>query len=394
MLLFSVGNLMLILFQGILSALKKFNLQNVILGVCNYIFLLYLFFCWRTGLSLSLYHVAVAYALLLFIQGILMLVFCTREPSPEKPDQSFDKLLFLRSGWFIMISSLVYFAFLRVDNFFVERYCDPVTLGNYVQCGKIGQYFLYFSSIISSTLLPFIATETVGASYNEWKDMMKPYITLICLAAFLLALSGSYLFPMFFGEEFNRIHIYMLILLPGFVCLGILTLLNSVYIGKGNVKMIFIGDVLGLISVLLFDWLFVGRYGAVAAAVISLFLIAWFFYFYGVVLKSNSTFLPGLVLPNLPDAKNISIPFIQAFKSRVSFCCRLYHFLFHCLYKEDGHDVLSIQQHVCDRFLPFIRSSYLWHENKRTTGCIYQKPLLEKRSFRNFPECFLPLPET
>jgi len=210
-----------------------------------------------------------------------MLVFCTREPSPEKPDQSFDKLLFLRSGWFIMISSLVYFAFLRVDNFFVERYCDPVTLGNYVQCGKIGQYFLYFSSIISSTLLPFIATETVGASYNEWKDMMKPYITLICLAAFLLALSGSYLFPMFFGEEFNRIHIYMLILLPGFVCLGILTLLNSVYIGKGNVKMIFIGDVLGLISVLLFDWLFVGRYGAVAAAVISsvsycmVFLFLW-----------------------------------------------------------------------------------------------------------------------
>lgn len=281
MLLFSVGNLMLILFQGILSALKKFNLQNVILGVCNFIFLLYLFFCWRTGLSLSLYHVAVAYALLLFIQGILMLVFCTREPSPEKPDQSFDKLLFLRSGWFIMISSLVYFAFLRVDNFFVERYCDPVTLGNYVQCGKIGQYFLYFSSIISSTLLPFIATETVGASYNEWKDMMKPYITLICLAAFLLALSGSYLFPMFFGEEFNRMHIYMLILLPGFVCLGILTLLNSVYIGKGNVKMIFIGDVLGLISVLLFDWLFVGRYGAVAAAVISsvsycmVFLFLW-----------------------------------------------------------------------------------------------------------------------
>lgn len=280
-LLFATGNLLLILFQGILSALKKFNLQNTILGLCNFLFLLYLFIGWKTDRSFTLYHVSVAYAILFFVQGILMYVFSNQPVNAEGGDLSFNRVAFMRSGLFIMISSLVYFAFLRVDNFFVERYCDPVTLGNYVQCGKIGQYFLYFSSIISSTLLPFIATETVGASYQEWKDMMKPYITLICLAAFLLALSGSYLFPLFFGEDFRQMHIYMLILLPGFVCLGILTLLNSVYIGKGNVRMIFIGDVLGLLSVLFFDWLFVGRYGAIAASSISsvsycmVFLFLW-----------------------------------------------------------------------------------------------------------------------
>ena len=38
-LFFSTGNLLLIFFQGVLSALKKFNLQNIILGACNLLFL-------------------------------------------------------------------------------------------------------------------------------------------------------------------------------------------------------------------------------------------------------------------------------------------------------------------------------------------------------------------
>jgi O-antigen/teichoic acid export membrane protein len=168
-----------------------------------------------------------------------------------------------------MISSLVYFAFLRVDNFFVEKYENSITLGNYVQCGKIGQYFLYFSSIISSTLLPFISTETVGASYTEWKKMMKPYILLICLVATGIAVTGKYIFPLIFGNDFNEMYYLMLILLPGFVCLGMLTLLNVVYIGKGNIGKIFLGDLTGLILVIGFDSWLVPRYGAFAAAIVS-----------------------------------------------------------------------------------------------------------------------------
>lgn len=281
-LFFSTGNLLLIFFQGVLSALKKFNLQNIILGACNLLFLAYLYIFFKPGEPDNLEKIAIAYAALLLIQGIMMFAFSYAKSLDN--NINVNRAAFLRSGIYIMFSSLVYFAFLRVDNFFVEKYAGNITLGNYVQCGKIGQYFLYFSSIISSTILPFISTETVGASYTEWKKMMKPYIILICLAALFIAATGYYLFPAIFGNDFTEMYPIMLILLPGFVCLGMLTLLNAVYIGKGNIRMIFAGDLMGLILVVVFDFLLVPEYGAIAAAIISsvaycivfLFLLAGF----------------------------------------------------------------------------------------------------------------------
>ena len=74
---------------------------------------------------------------------------------------------------------------------------------------------------------------------------------------------------------------YMIILLPGFVCLGLLTLINAVYLSKGNVKRIFKGDILGFIIVLVADTFLVPQYGAYAAATVSsisyviVFLYLW-----------------------------------------------------------------------------------------------------------------------
>jgi O-antigen/teichoic acid export membrane protein len=265
--LFSIGNLLLIFYQGILSALKKFNLQNGILGVSNVVFLLYLLLAPPTGPE-AFSNISIIYAALFFLQGLVMLIFSSAISS-EKKHVPIKWSGFIKSGLYIMISSLVYFAFLRVDNFFVEKYESGTVLGNYIQCGKIGQYFLYFSSIISSTILPFISTETVGASYDEWKKMMRPYILLICIAAAVIAITGKYVFPFLLGNEFSNMHKIMIILLPGFVCLGMLTLLNTVYIGKGNIARIFMGDLSGLIIVVVFDAWLVPRYGAYAAAIIS-----------------------------------------------------------------------------------------------------------------------------
>ena len=292
--LFSIGNLLLIFYQGVLSALKKFNLQNALLGTCNLLFLAYLFLFFKVNATNNLSSIATVYAILLFLQGLLMFFFSFAKT--DRPTVSVSWKVFLRSGIYIMISSLVYFAFLRVDNFFVERYASNIMLGNYVQCGKIGQYFLYFSSIISSTLLPFISAETVGASFTEWKKMMKPYIILLCIAAVIIALTGNYFFPLLFGNDFTEMHSLMLILLPGFVCLGMLTLLNAVYIGKGNIRRMLFGDLIGLGLVLLFDALLIPKYGAYAAAIISssayclvfLFLLSSFKKQFSLPTKSSS----------------------------------------------------------------------------------------------------------
>ena len=277
MVLFSSGNLMLILYQGFLSAQKKFNLQNIILASSNLCFLIYLLFINKSQISISI--ISLGYGLLYFIQGILMVVISYQKKVINPIKIEWPR--FFSHGLFIMISSLVYFCFLRVDNFFVEKYCSAKTLSNYVQCGKVGQYFIYFSSVISSTLLPFLSSEKITSSYQEWKKLITPYLIVIIMGSIILISSGKYIYPFVFGNDFSEMANYMIILLPGFVCLGLLTLINAVYLSKGNVKKIFKGDIIGFIIVLVVDTLFVPQYGVYAAAIVSsisyviVFLYLW-----------------------------------------------------------------------------------------------------------------------
>jgi len=265
--LFCSGNLLMILYQGVLSARKQFNLQNIILGISNFVYLLLLFYLYIEGKAPGINFLATSYAVLFLVQGIFMMLFSFRnEPATEK---MISLSPMIRHGIWIMFSSIIYFAFLRVDNFFVEKYAHDGSLGSYVQCGKIGQYFLYFSSIISSTILPFIRSEHISVSFSQWKKLMKPYIGILLLTAGVIAITGPWAFPLLFGPGFQNMHQLMWIFLPGFFCLGLLTLMNAVYIGNNRVKRIFTGDALGLLLVLVFDALLVPQYGSKAAAWVS-----------------------------------------------------------------------------------------------------------------------------
>jgi O-antigen/teichoic acid export membrane protein len=263
--LFAGGQLALILFQGLLSADKKFNTQNFLLIGSNLIFLLILFLLRDRTYTLD--ELTRMYAGLIAFQGVLMMM-ASHKPSPPEHAQINYRNLF-RYGIQVMVSSLIYFVFLRADNFFVEKYADAGTLSNYVQCGKVGQYFIYFSSVISSTLIPFIASEELAKSYSDWLKLIRPYVFIIVTGAVLVCLTGPWLFPLVFGSAFDSMHSYMNILMPGYVCLGILTLMNAVYLGKGDVRTIFRGDLMALILLLLLDLFLVPRFGVMMAATVS-----------------------------------------------------------------------------------------------------------------------------
>ena len=265
--LMGVGNLMLIFFQGLLTSIKKFNFQNLVMVVTNLTFLFFLYFFATPNHPYLIQIVSVGFGFLYFFQGIIFLISSNNKK--HKTSSEINWRSFYKHGIFIMISSVIYFCFLRVDNFFVAEYCDVVTLSNYVQCGKIGQYFIYFSSIISSTLLPFISTEKIGSDYNAWKKMITPYVLLICFAALILIATGQIIYPLIFGASFGEMYKLMFILIPGFVGLGLLTLINAIYINNGNIKKIFIGDFFGLCLVLSLDCLLIPKYGVYSAAIIS-----------------------------------------------------------------------------------------------------------------------------
>lgn len=265
--LFLSGSLGSILFQGLMTGQKRFALTNRLL------FFPYLAF-WLWLLWLSVFPdaadfptITTGYALMFFLQGLLLAGFSRPDTAPSsEPLKPGPLLLF---GCQTMATSVVYFCLLRADNFFVERYCDPVTLSQYVQCGKIGQYFLYFSSLIGSTLLPYLSGRNPETGLRPIFQTVRPLLPIVFVSALLLALTGPWLFPLLFGPAYAGMYPYLMLMLPGYLLLSVSTLINVVYLSRGKTGRMFRADLLGLLLLVVLDGWLVPRFGAEAAAGVS-----------------------------------------------------------------------------------------------------------------------------
>jgi len=283
---FVTGQTMLILFQGLLSAVKRFLVQNFVLIFFNSILLIILVsFYFNPELKINQDDIFSLITFNMLLQGLSLSIvsFTSKKSKISNIDSSFFKLQF-RHGIKIMFTTLVFYFFIRSDQFFAQKFTNPVDFGNYVQCGKIGQYFLLFASMISSMLLPFISVTSASPEQSTWYSILKPYIWLMSLTALGIGISGSFIFPFFFGSEFEEMHQIMNILLPGYLALAMLTFLNAFYIGKGKLKRMILGDCLGLVILLLMNMMLSKNGNVVTIAWISTscYVGLFFFMLYGV----------------------------------------------------------------------------------------------------------------
>jgi O-antigen/teichoic acid export membrane protein len=282
-LLFTSGQTILLLFQGLLNSVKRFMAQNAVLLSTNFILCLCFFYFFFTQKPVSINLIFTLFSVNIFLQGLIMAAIALpkKKLNFQLPDGNDKKAVM--HGFKIMLSTLVYFFFIRTDHFFAEKYADPISFGNYVQCGKIGQYFLLFASMISVTLLPFISDHKQMSQRNSWFSVLRPYVIIMVAIAFCILIAGKFLFPLLFGEAFIDMHQIMNILLPGYLALGFLTLLNAFYIGKGMLKRMLIGDICGLIVVLILNLTFSrkGNIYIVSMISTSCYIALFLFMFYG-----------------------------------------------------------------------------------------------------------------
>lgn len=171
-----------------------------------------------------------------------------------------------------LAANLVFFLVYRIDYLFV-RYsavCTAADLGNYIQVSKLGQSMFIVPQIIASVVFPRTASGDDGFRIGNIIMLIARMFSQLFLFAFIItAFLGDKIFPIVFGESFNKMQLPMLILIPGIFCLSVLTLLSAYFSGKGKIKVNLQGAIIGLIVMVIGDFIFVPRYGIIAAAVIS-----------------------------------------------------------------------------------------------------------------------------
>jgi O-antigen/teichoic acid export membrane protein len=203
-------------------------------------------------------------------------------------------------------ANIIFFFVYRVDYWFVERYCTPEALGNYIQVSKLGQLFFILPTILASAVFPLTAggqKETV----NGFLKMLSSGILLLYLVACgVLVLCGSWLFPFVFGKSFSGMYQPFLFLIPGILSLSGLHTLTAYYAGKNRIRVNITGSLLALAVILTGDSIFIPRYGINAAALTS--SIGYIFY-QGYVLwvfkNEYQTSVSGFFIFKLSDWQNI-----------------------------------------------------------------------------------------
>ena len=259
---------------GLFAGIRSFRLPLMIIAGINLCLLAVLIYLYSTGKQdmagparvIFLFIAAVVIqALFLFLYGIRP--FCSTtlnlKDSPELLKNVFQYSLIAFAG------NILFFLVSRVDYYFVERYCDPISLSNYVQVSRMGQIMVVLPSMIASVIFPFRAGSEKEDFLSALKYCCRFLTVLFFLIAILFILTGQWLFPFLYGKGFDQMYAVMLWYLPGFFCLGIVTVLAAHLAGSGMIKENLLASLFSLLVMIAGDIFLVPRGGIIAAAMVS-----------------------------------------------------------------------------------------------------------------------------
>lgn len=282
------GSLLITYSSNLFYADKNFVVPNVILSLFNVVFIVFLLFQSQTFGEEKLSRNAAFYFTLFLLQGLsiafayLLQNQCWREFAlPHKGEM---KQFFRYSITVLLFNVLLFFVY-RVDYYFV-RYspvCTTSDLGNYIQASKLGQMLLVIPQIIGSAVYPQVSSGKEIKSVSRIILLLMKLIAILFFGLFLLLFFvGKWLFPFLLGNTFQQVQAPFLLLLPGIYSLAIISFVSNFFSGQGNVKISVRAAFIALLVVVTGDFVFVPKWGIVAAAMVSsvgywvMFVPYWF----------------------------------------------------------------------------------------------------------------------
>ena len=172
------------------------------------------------------------------------------------------------------VSNLLFFLVTRIDYYFVKRFCDEVSLGNYVQVSRMGQLLVLLPSMMAAVIFPYSSGEDKEQYLDKLQLLCRGITLLFIPVSGAIAAVGFWLFPWLFGPGFNQVYSATLWYLPGFYSLSILTLLAAYLAGRSMVRVNLLASLLALLVVIIADLVAIplwGINGAAAASSIAYF---------------------------------------------------------------------------------------------------------------------------
>ncbi|HUN03718.1 MAG TPA: hypothetical protein PLS00_12745 [Niabella sp.] len=264
------GCMLLNFFLALFYAVKNFFLPNVVM-ICINTLLIFLPLFGNGKIMTPKLYVNI-YFLGFLLQGVILSVFFYMKNSREKTTGLRGKISLskiFRYSFLAFLANMLFFLVYRIDYWFVQKYCTPEALGNYIQVSKIVQMLLILPAILSSAIFPVIAGRDMEQEGEKLAMLIRSSLLLYLFICLVFAASGYWLFPFIFGESFSDMYLPFILLIPGILSLVMLYPVIAYFAGRKKMWVNIKALLLPLCIIITGDLIFIPMYGIAAAALIS-----------------------------------------------------------------------------------------------------------------------------
>ena len=268
---FVAGVLLNNLYTALFQAKSNFFLPNFLMGIMNMLFVIILVM--EKSFHYSVDEMTHSFFTFILLNGIVIaaVYLIKHKVGLFSALINLEKLQTLFTySLLALTANIVFFLVYRIDFWFVKYNCSSTELGNYIQASKIGQLILVLPQIIASAMFPQTASgmlqDDVVASVIKLSRIIMQFFVLLFVFVLLF---GNTIFIYVFGQSFDKMQLPLLLLVPGILCLSVLSLLSAFFGGKGMLQINLRGAVLGLFIVVLGNVMLLKYYSIQLAAIIS-----------------------------------------------------------------------------------------------------------------------------
>jgi len=268
-----ISNIVLSYLSAVYQAEKRFAALNVVMFSINLLALLIMVWAYLKPAENYLYLVPWVYVLTPFCQCLVLgILLFSRPPDTDAGYIDYNKGIIPKVFRYSLVAfagNLLFFLVTRIDYYFVEKYCTPGQLGNYIQVSKLGQLLVLVPTLMSAVVFPYSANAETSLALHKLQALCRMVTLLFLPVALVIILTGHFLFPWLFGSDFDLMYTAMLYYLPGFFFLSVVGLLAAYGAGQGHIWTNTIASGIALVVVVTGDRIFIPWYGINAAAAVS-----------------------------------------------------------------------------------------------------------------------------
>lgn len=264
------GCLMVNFFTALFYSKKIFAAPNILLAMVN--LLLILLLPVLIGIQQSQRYVTL-YFWGFLLQGLMMLFLFYKKFGMSILELNIldksETAKVVRYGITAFVSNLLFFLVYRIDYWFVERFCSPASLGNYIQVSKLAQTLFILPTMVASAVFPAIVDAVESRMAEKVATISRALLLIFLLVCGILVATGYWLFPFVFGTTFTEMYGSFLWLVPGILVLAMLYPITAYYAGMKRMSINIIALIIALVVIIAGNLLLTPLYGIKAAALVS-----------------------------------------------------------------------------------------------------------------------------